>query len=543
MKPRNPHSTPSPWLWPLLALLCVAYFLYYYQQVLAHPYRFNDDVVQHYLWLVTVHYDIPWADDFLARSSAIIQPWGFRSLLGTLAIFFDPVAISRYGVLLIIGLNVGFGTAILRRYYPLVLAVAGAFLVAHISLTMTVGFLARSFCVPLLLGFTYFLLRGDRPRTLGVCLVLSALFYPPALLINAGVGGLWWLSEWVQTRKVPLRWWPAFAGGLVGLFIAWLQSRQIAAAAEFGEMFSASEIAAMPEFRSGGRVDFRSLTDQPSIRYYRYFLGSFLPPGRDYYFAYLVMLLALGVSWWQRSVLGRLGGWLVTFGVVTVLLYEIAKQFIPMFFLPDRYLVYPWRPWAAIGFVVALSGPYWWRKKKWMSILLAVGILAYGHYFKNPTQVGHVKGDQVAPLFEALQALPDTAMIAGPPQLMNHVPMVSHRTVLISNESAHALYFRRYYDYVTPRLADLTAAYAAPGDSLNQVLDFVDKYEIDYLVIQPDALQKRNSRTFDPHAKDFTRRTEGRSPGDYALLQIPDSIKTVIQEKYWLVRTRDLTQQ
>lgn len=518
-------------------MACALYFWWAYGEVLEHPWHFNDDVVQHYLWL----FDVDWADDYYARTSRAIQPLGFRALLSGLSLVAEPLVISRYGPLLVTLVNVGFTAAILRRYYPLVFAAAAALLIGHVCLTMTMGFLARACCAPLLLAFGYYLVRGDRPRALGFILVLSALFYPPALLINGGIGGLWFLVDTIRKRKIPWQWWPAAVGALAGLGVALLQSWLIRSNPDLGEMMTWKTMRWMPEFSSGGRVDFRSLKDLPSFRYFRYFFGFYLPLGEGRWFAYgmLGTFLMTALIRWRSA--GKLTGWLLAWVITTVILYQLAKELVPALFLPDRYITYPWRPLAALLLVVCTGWFVIRWPNRWLSAALGTLLLAYGVYYKTPDRVGMVRAEQEKEFYDAISALPDTVMLAGPPVLMSHVPLLTRRFVLITNEGAHALYFEGFYDYVTPRLADQMIAYAAPADSISLVINFARQYGVDYLVVQPEALREGRARTFNPHAKWFKERTEGRDPDDFALLTVPDSVRIEVDGgKYFLVKVEDL---
>lgn len=149
--------------WFAIAAVTLAYTWFYYQEMLADPLRLNDDMVQHYLWLFVDYFNLKWADNFYADASAAIQPQGFYWLLWLLGRVFEPLTISRGGPFLISLLTVGYGVALLRPYTHIFIAVAGCLLAVHLGFHSSVGFLARSFMMPLLLAFGYYLLRGDRP--------------------------------------------------------------------------------------------------------------------------------------------------------------------------------------------------------------------------------------------------------------------------------------------------------------------------------------------------------------------------------------------
>lgn len=527
------------WFYPALAVLSTLYFFWAYGRVLEDPNSINDDVVQHFLWMLDTS---AWSDDFLARASYVIQPWGYRAMLSLLSEFFAPIPISRYGPLPIVWLNAGFGAGILRKYYHPVYAMVGGLLVAHLAIGPTMGFNARAFSVPLLTAFGYFLVRTNSYWQLGATLVASALFYPPSMLVNIGVGGLWLLYLTVRKWRLPLETWPAVAGAAAGLLIAFLQARSIAAYPGLGEMFSWDELLSMNEFRSGGRVDFRSLAEVDSFYFFRYFMRAFLELGKGQWFSYLIVGSSLLVGLVQRARTAALGGWLLAFGAATTIIYQVAKVNMPLLFLPDRYVNYPWRVYAAMLLMFALGSFLIRWPKIWLAIPFALLLAAYGFSYTQPYQVGKIQKRWLEESYAHIDSLPDSVLLAGPPQTMSHFMIYTERQVLITHEAAHALYFRNYYDYVTPRLHDQMVAYAAPADSMSLVLDFVRKYGVDHLLVQPDALVKGDALAFNPHQKWFREQTEGRVAEDFALLTIPDSLRTTVDnDRLFWVNTEDLT--
>lgn len=536
--PSENTSISSRWLVVLVGLLSTAYFFWIYGDVLAHPWHFNDDVVQHYLWLM----DVDWADDYYARTSGAIQPLGYKGFLYSLSLFLEPLTISRYGPLLTTFLNIGLATAILKKYYPLAFAIAGGLLVGHVCLTMTMGFLARAFCAPLLLAFGYYLLQENRPKTLGLVLVLAALFYPPTFLILGGIGGLWLLGWVIKNKRFPTVWWPAGLGVLLGLAIILFQSYLISSNPDLGEMMTWKTMRWMPEFSSGGRVDFRAQKDLPSSWYFKYFLDFYIPSGigPKRLFSQFILVTFLITSAFLYRKTGKLSAWVICWIVSTLILFQLAKELLPMLFLPDRYVTYPWRPLAAL-LLVFCTGTFVVRwPNKWLAAALGLTLLAYGYYYKTPDRVGMVKAEQSQAFYDAILELPEGILLAGPPSPMSHVPLLTERSVLVTQEGAHALYFEQFYNYVTPRLADQMKAYAAPADSLSLVTDFINKYRIDYLVVQPDALREGNARTFDPHAENFHERTMGRQPDNFALLALPDSLYQDINGIFFLIKASDV---
>jgi hypothetical protein len=83
-------------------------------------------------------------------------------------------------------------------------------------------------------------------------------------------------------------------------------------------------------------------------------------------------------------------------------------------------------------------------------------------------------------LYKFLATLPQDSFLAGPPQLMDPVPLFSRRRVLVTNELSLP-YFRGYYELIKKRTLDFLNAYYAPGQE--ELLSFAATYKVDYLVM------------------------------------------------------------
>ncbi len=515
--------------WGLLAFLPYAYLAY--GPILANPGLFEEDVVQHYLWLVPLRFDGALGQDVFTEVSGVIQPAGFWLLLRTLVVFFDPLTICRWGVLLPLGLTFLATYRLAGRHFPLLVALAAALVVCQSSFGLFQGMLARSFCIPLLLG-AGLALDGKRPVVAqSVVLLLSALLYPPALLLNGTVFAGWHLFRGEPFRR-PLSWlrghWPLVAAAAAGLLVSWFHLRGVEAHPNLGAFQSREALLAGKEFGDGGRVNFRSLIDLPAVGWLRYYLPLSLPLFGAAWPAYLVILALPVVSWWDRRRSGRLSAWLLLLGLATVLLFLVAREVSPGLFLPERYVYYPWRMLFPLAATYCLAVPL--TRSKVGGYLLAALLLAYGIYRLRTYEPYLYTTAYDRSVLAEIERLPADALIAGPFNALSQVPLLLHRPVLLSTEAAHALYFERYHDLITPRIEDQLAATLAPRDSLVRVVRFLDKYGVDYLLHAPLDYRKELFRSWAPYDRMFRDSVRARDSTDFALLQIPDSVGTFIEE-------------
>ncbi|MEM9931802.1 MAG: hypothetical protein AAF840_18530, partial [Bacteroidota bacterium] len=274
----------------------------------------------------------------------------------------------------------------------------------------------------------------------------------------------------------------------------------------------------------------------------RYFLENNLHSPFKWWFPRGVLLAVLGFSIWRFRQLGQLGGWLTAFGAATVILYFIAQDQFPLLFLPDRYLVYPWRLWAPLLLTFVLAGAWSLYPKTWLAGVFASLLLGYGYYRQTPAQLPVASQEGRELIFAAIATTPEDALIALPPSLASQVPVFTHRNVFISHESAHALYFRNYHDYIMPRFEDFVTIYTLTGDRLDEVVSFMDKWSIDYLLVDRNQLREGWIRTFSPFQQQFKDRLKDTDRSERTLLNLPDDAGQLIQNRLQLLSRDELAE-
>ena len=503
-------------------VLGVVHFFYYQQRMLASPYHFNDDVVQHYAWL----FGGDWTDPFYATTSGEIQPWGFRALLYLLSPLTDAVTLSHYGPLLITVLITVYATCLLRKAFPLVLALAGAYLIAQMTIFTGHGFLARGFSTPLLLMFAYYLV--DRSAWgIAVSLILAGVFYPPVLLINGFILAPFMLA-WTARRPWRTRGWSVrpyaiiVGGALLAGLLTYLQAWTIEQSPRLGELFTRAELLSMPEFGGRGRVIFTNITNTPTewmLRYYQRLLVG-IWPAPDFGLFLLASAAVLCLVTRRRT--AAVGAYVILLFVVTAGLYHLARVMTPKLFMADRYLQYPWRMGVPLLYGY-LAGALWAVLPRWWTAVpLSLVLVFLGYRHMQPEEYPVISVSDKAAMYERIRELPPDALLAAPPQEASFIPLVTRRSVLLGHEQAHALYFRHYYDYVTPRYRDYQ--HAVTADSLDQVVAFLDRYGVDYLLLDRNFLENSDRDYFEPYRTRFTELTQDRPADDFALLRVPATV-------------------
>jgi hypothetical protein len=106
-------------------------------------------------------------------------------------------------------------------------------------------------------------------------------------------------------------------------------------------------------------------------------------------------------------------------------------------------------------------------------VIVMVIMLGYQIAFSRPNK------DRIE-LYKFISTLPKDVLIAGYPNDMDGVPLLSKRKVLVNMELALP-YYTNYYSEIRKRTFDLFTAYYSNNPS--EVMAFCKKYGVDYLVV------------------------------------------------------------
>jgi hypothetical protein len=502
----------------------------------------NNDVPQHLLWL----YPADWGDPFYAATAGRIQPWGYAGLTRLLAFLSSADTLTRYGPLLSLLLTVGYAYGLLRRYFSWAVAIGGALLIGHLSYPPAVGFFSRAFCVPVLLAFGYYWLR-KRDAGVAVALLAAALFYPPALLIQGGVlaahfaGFLYGRVGGPPARNGARRWPLLLGAALLSGVLVLLKTNLLHADPRIGPFVTAQEIRTDPEFGAGGRVNFRQELKTTTLGMLRYSVNKNLRwPGAPW--SYLGGLLLWGVlAWRQRDrPVARFDGWLLLLLLSCCCWHWQAQLWVPRLFVPDRFLSYPGHLLAGLG-VARLLGGLTPPRPGWLLgsalLVLQLGYLRHTRSIAWESLTGY---GALQDVYAAVAELPPDAQVAAPPWVADMLPVFARRSVLLSNESAHALYFRHYGEEIRARWTDFVAAYPARPEEKALLRDFLRKHGISHLLVDEDYLRERKFPAFQPYADRYEELTADRLPTDYLLLNLPPDLGIRLADRYRLVAAEAL---
>ncbi len=492
-------SLPQPGLLPvgprldllLAACLSGVVFILAHRRALLSPYVVNDDVRQQLFWMQQ------WLDpglfkgDLLARYARDYVPWGVQGLYWLASWLTGPISFSQIfpGFLFIflglclfrLGRNLGG-----RGLAWTTLAV---YWLMPFFLDNLAGGLARSFAAPLLAYF-WLAWQENRPRQMGLALLLQALFIPYIFLVGALAAGLAWLAaRAVKTAAPPV---PSRPGHFLllaaGAVLVGLMDYRFTADG-FGPLVSYADMVNRPEFYAWGRY---ALLPIPSFFWELVAPWEGIAPFRDLGLAPAVTVCValpiltlwglLRVDW--RSLKPRLLP-LGFLGISGMLFYFLARLIFLKLFVPDRYLMYILNLAYCLLFGLGLYHAF--KVSRWpanLAVLAVVAAAALG--VLRLENVGLRDYSAYRPVYAALAKTPKDAVIAGHPYLMDNIPTFARRRALVTYKLAHP-WSQGYWQKIEPRLEDLFAAYYAADPQV--VIDFCRKYRVSFLVVDDRHFQ------------------------------------------------------
>ncbi len=468
--------------------------------IFATSYYIGDDFPQHLLWLYEYEPNYFQADDFYLHSSHVIQPWGIQVVNTALVQVFSPLFISRAMPFVLLIVLCGYAYFLAVKYMDRKFAVTFMVLIALFSIDRLTGFFARAYAYPLLMAFMYYWVCGKKGGQF-ISLILSALFYPIVFLIEVGLIGIQTIANVLQNKKslVLNSLLPIAIAIVIGSVIIIFKSQELKQSKWIGDFLSQSQILTLPEFKTGGRVDFhRSMPVQFNV--------DSIVNHRIWSIIYSLLCAGMAVLlYWFTSKI-RQNKYFVSIDTAFVWLcfsgiawFCAAHWFMPQLFIPQRYILYALMP-VAIWLVVRLAWKYFQKSNFQTVAVTALIVIAFIVQWSNvPFYRDYNK---YKALYEQINHIKQASVFAGMPAIMDHIPTFCQQSVLVSGESVHALYFEHYYNYISPRMKDLVSAYTAT--SPQKLVSFVNKYDIDYLVVEKKYIEYKKAWLFQPY-KDIVR--------------------------------------
>ncbi|MBR8837321.1 MAG: hypothetical protein DSM106950_25760 [Stigonema ocellatum SAG 48.90 = DSM 106950] len=504
-KDRNSRFSVAFWF-SLSLCFAVSYIALGLPQAFSNEYVVGDNAREYVSWMYRYSNPELFPHDLIADYFQSVTPIGFGALYQVMSgLNVDPVLLGKILPMVISLITTGYAFAVCMQILPVPMAGFLATLLLNQSICLHDDLFSacpRDFIYPLFLVFLYYLLRRS---LLGVMLLiaLQALFYPPIAFIDVGIL-LLRLWDWQNGR---LRFSQDSQDYLlcatsVGVFLVAIVPYAIKSS-QFGPAITAAMARTIPEYLSGGRVNYFHLNPV-----------SFWLDGRDSGVLALIsppqlfigLLLPIILRYRSRFPLTQQ----VTSGVK--LFKPIVLASLSMFFIahavafrlhwPSRYTHHTFKivfaVAAAIALTLMLDAAFHWLQQPTNSRLkgrqfftlgtagmVGAGLIIYPSslkvFPKTPYVVGGAPG-----LYKFLQQQPQDSLIASLASEADNIPVFAKRSILVGRE--YALPFHtKYYAQFRQRMIDLI--YAQYSQNLNQVVDFMHKYGVKFWLVERTAFK------------------------------------------------------
>ena len=556
LPPRVRRALPGA----LVAFILLAVFGYsfaYRMKYMFNPLVLSDDARQHVFPFFRFYDPGTFPNDLCADYFLAPMPVGFFTIYRTLSTVIDPTLISKIlPTLLLIPLLWGLAVASRRLAgLPGVLVTLFLSLSCPLYVERMSGGLSRSFGYPLFAIVLAALVTG-RIRLLCLLVCLGAVFYSPVtVLAGCALGILLFLypaadrgeaRDWTFRRRALM---VGGAAALAGLIVL----PSLISSGKYGRPLLPSDVIEYPEIGPGGRYNANDRIPFPAFsagvpdQGRRALKGDGTPlvrrlyawamyqspasgiPRSDIILDVVLGLIALGSFFLlkQEATARRLFALAFAAGVV----YYLACIFAPRLYIPFRYISYPVplmvmillpAAGAALGREVrdrlglrdarALAGPLG------TLALSALCILPFGTNLSAKAGLMDVSSE--ARIHRFLAKLPPNVLVAGWPQgLLDNVPYMAHRQVLINFECSVA-FQKDYTDENRRRTRALIAAYFAPDQA--PLLRLRDELGVTHLVV--DRKHFANLPTyFKPFDEDVRRAQQQAADKGFEVLRQIDA--------------------
>ncbi|MFH0964500.1 MAG: hypothetical protein V2A58_10875 [Planctomycetota bacterium] len=519
--------------WVVLALFLLLFFARCHEAVTS-PLVIQNDERAHNMPYLSFHHKGVLEGSLIRDYMLAYEPIGHRALYYLMTFFLSPFVASKvvwiglYGVVVLYCVKLGR-----LGGYPEAGAMLGLLFLGSPMCEALAGGLPRSFALPVVLAFLYYLLAGNDLGAL-VTLVVGAGFYPPAFAVCFAGYGLSVLADAARLERSETvrRMWRL---GLVAIVCLLVLLPSVVKPDFVGHVVSLEKARSMPEFGPKGRwaghlpferldrilvrqipVAFRAV-GRPLNEGILAFSEAFHPVPLFWVVVSVTSLLAAGAG----GAVGRMG----LFGAASAVVYVAAQCLGYRLFHPSRMVIFAWPVLVGTMCCLGIARLPVWRGKPGMVDFRLLGVfalllsrmVAYGTGADLTVRdLGCIDCRDRAGLYEFFRGTRKDALIAGDPYELDNVMSFSARKAYVTYESAHSLY-DRYYAEIKRRFEALHRGYFATDPK--DLLEFVSSEGIDYLLVNREHFEYGGAlyQLFEPIDSALRERLEGVGEGSFVL--------------------------
>lgn len=504
--------------WFCLSLAIATFYIYLnLLLIINRKYVVQDDARQHVFWMMRFLDPKLFSNDVITDYFQSVATVGYRFLYRFVAVLgINPLLFHKILPSILALISTGYAFGVCLEIFPIPLAgfITALLLNQHLWMEDNLSSATpRAFLTPLLLAFLYYLLRGAKSSSLGatsfvdrrnffgkqslplLVIVISSLFYPHVVLVASGVlivRLLNWENGKLKLSENKQDYWICGTGLVVAFLVLF---PYVISESQFGSIVDLETAKTMPEFYLGGRTHFFD----KNIFYYwlagersGIFTDSMLMPFTLVAALFLPFLMRFPGKFplvkemtKEARILGQLT--IVAFG-----LFFLAHALLFHLYLPSRYTQYI-LPFvlvfaSAIALTVLLdAGLRGLQTRHLHKKILSLGLVAfislslifYPSFLNQFPQAGYKFGNFPS-LYQFFAQQPKDILIASLSPEADNIPSFTLRSVLVSKETAIALY-PDYYSVIRQRILDLIEAQYSP--KIADVKNLIQKYDIDFWLL------------------------------------------------------------
>ncbi len=476
--------------------IALVYSILGLQQAFSSEYIVQDDARQHVFWMQRFVDPELFPNDLIADYFQSVATFGYTSLY-KLGVFFgiDPLVFNKLLPLPLALIVAGFSFAISIQILPIPFT-------AFLSSTLLQQNLwyaddlpsgtPRAFFYPLLLGLIYFLLRKNLVACL-IFIILQALFYPPTVLLSAGLLVMKLIS-WQKNDYI-------FSG--IGLLISVLVLLPyVLIPSPFDPTVSFEQARQIPAFFPDGRTSFFS-----DDNFWKYWLGGRSGLFPNHVFVPLTLIFAFFLPFLlpfkRLPVVANIKPEVGIIGKLTIVslgLFFLAHLILFTLYLPSRYTQHSIRIIfafaAAITLTIIIDSLLRWgenrsrSKQLWKPpivltslTIIGVAVLFYPSFldeFPDP----NYKIGQAPQIYQFLNQQPKDTLIVTLGGEADNIPTFAKRSVLTSKELAIPYHLGYYLPLRDRVMATIKAQYSP---NLKEVTAFINRYGVDFWLVEKNA--------------------------------------------------------
>ncbi len=522
--------------------------LFVEHRIFLDPFALNDDIRNQIYWLARIVNPHLFPADYIANyftQPLLIAP-ALLALYSSLAPWLAPLTLSQYLPLALVVIATFFLFKFCKaaRNAEYASWVCYCFNISVWLVKNLSGGLPRAFIYPLLFALLW-ALQTRRWFLVTITLWLSALIYPPVLMLGLGI----LIVEIIRARGQKSDVIPraqclavSFLGiiGIIGTRLGWSTAPTL-----YGPLTTDRIAQHMRDFYWGGRV---VLYTMPYATEPGFPLNWVMPILQRLPHLYiLIPVLVFGVlrliylRWFKRAIGPvKLPPLLGSCIIASLCMYILAWLFLFYLYVPERYLEYTLLilPGFMLPDLLLNARARLARHSRRITLGFLLFSITISSFFWR-ADLMHIPNREKQ-LYAHLKGLPAHSMMAAPPGLANNIPLFASQSVMLNNET-YIPFHQAYFREMKSRLHDWLLAYYATDRQ--PVARLIQKYHLSYLVLQtadfkPGMLDKVEKKSYYAFPTPFFKALKQEDSSAYYLLRLPTSCITYQTRIFRVIDTK-----